>query len=248
MPVVTATAPLAPAVTGDNPLAHAAAGAGYAVAWLNDPHLPFVEAGTVSYTRAGGRALLDGGSLTAPAAWIDQAIAAADAFSIELVIQPADLVQGGPARIVSLSLNPRLANLMLGQSGTRLEARVRTSATGLDGSRPHLVSGEGALTGGRQHVVLTRRGGHHRLYVDGVRVAEAEVPGTLAVWEPALPLVVGDEHRGGFPWRGSVEGLRIAAAGWDDEEAMRRYLEWVAAGIGTERRGVGHEGGSGGGE
>jgi len=201
------------------------------IGWLDDTRLRFSEQGPVRYAAAGARLhLANGAHLVAPAEWLDRAIAASGAFSVELVIEPGDLEQAGPARIVSLSLNPRLANLMIGQSGSRIEARVRTTATDLDGTRPHLVSGADALTGGVQHVVLCHGDGRHRLYVDGVLVSECEVPGTLATWEPALPLVVGNEHRGGFPWNGAIHRLTFAASAWDRDEVVRRYLDWHAHG------------------
>ena len=62
-------------------------------------------------------------------------------FSLEVWISPANNQQGGPARIVSYSLNPNYRNFTLGQQGTDLIMRLRTENTefernGADADRP----------------------------------------------------------------------------------------------------------------
>ena len=209
--------------------AHSALGDGYRLAWLGDPLVRFRENGAVAYSRAGqylhltDDSWLDGSS--APA--LTQVLAATGEFSVELVIQPANLTQEGPARIFSIGLTQRAANLMIGQSGSRLEVRVRTTATNPDGTRPHLVSDDAALNGGVQHVVFVRSGHLHVLYVDGKRCCASEVIGELA-WDPDYPLCIGNDHRGGFPWNGSCERLVLAGRAWTDEEAAARYRAWAA--------------------
>lgn len=209
--------------------AHQALGDGYRLLWLGDPLVRFRENGAVSYARSGQRlhlandAWLDG----TPAPALIRTLAASGEFSVELVIQPANLIQEGPARIFVIGLTQRAANLMIGQSGSRLELRVRTSATNPDGTRPHLVSEDGVLTGGLQHLVFVRRGTLQVLYVDGKQCCAIEVPGQL-MWDPDYPLCVGNDHRGGFPWNGSCERLVLAGRAWTDEEAAARYRAWAA--------------------
>ena len=197
--------------------------AAHVVRWIGDDRLHLAEVGPVRYERSGGRALFAGGSLVGnDASALELAIARADAFTIELVLTPGDLVQQGPARIVAFSLNHRLGNLMIGQSGSRLEARCRTTTTNPDGTRPSLVTPEGTLTGATQHIAFVRRGTQHELWVDGVSVVVGEVPGTLAAWDPAFPLVIGDEHRGGYAWTGSLDRLALHARALDPLEIAER--------------------------
>ncbi|MGD9311244.1 MAG: hypothetical protein PVG51_19040, partial [Desulfosarcina sp.] len=63
----------------------------------------------------------------------------AKGFSLEVWLLPANNIQGGPARIVSYSLNPNYRNFTLGQDGSDLIMRLRTNNTNLNGTEPHLV-------------------------------------------------------------------------------------------------------------
>jgi hypothetical protein len=217
------------AAAADGPAA-AALGDGYRLTWLGDGLVRFHENGGVSYTRSGQRVhLADDGWLDGSAApALSRLLAASGDLSIELALKPANLTQEGPARIFCIGLTQRAADLMIGQSGSRLEVRVRTAATNPDGTRPHLASEDGLLDGRWQHLVFVRRGSHHRLFVDGVLRAEAEVPGDLAAWDPNYPLCVGNDHRGGFPWSGSIDRLVLGARAWSDAEVAARYRAWSA--------------------
>lgn len=191
--------------------------------WTNDDRLRLSEVGLMRYERSGTRALFAGGSLmcTDPSA-VSMAMVQAEAFTVEIELTPADLTQQGPARIVSFSLNHRLSNLMIGQSGSRLEARCRTTTTSSDGTRPSLVTPEGTLTGKTQHVAFVRHGEHNELWVDGVLVCSADVPGSLGVWDPAFPLIIGDEHRGCYAWSGAIDRLALHARAMDINEISDR--------------------------
>jgi hypothetical protein len=159
------------------------------------------------------------------AAAINDMLSALPEFSIELVLEPDDLLQQGPARIASLSLNASSCNLMIGQSGSRIEVRMRTSATDPDGTRPHLVSAAGVLTGAAQHVIFQRSRQHNRLYVDGVLVADTLVTGNQSTWERDYPLLIGNEHRGGFPWRGKLFSMAISGPLADEDIAERARVQ-----------------------
>ena len=50
-------------------------------------------------------------------------------LTIEAIIQPDNLTQGGPARIISFSTNGSLRNFTLGQVGEQLILRLRTTST-----------------------------------------------------------------------------------------------------------------------
>ena len=191
--------------------------------WTNDDRMRLSEIGPMRYERSGTRALFAGGSLMCTdASAMNVAMAQAESFTVEIELTPGDLTQQGPARILSISLNHRLSNLMIGQSGSRLEARCRTTTTSSDGTRPSLVTPEGTLTGKTQHVAFVRHGEHNELWVEGVMVASAEVPGSLAVWDPAFPLVIGDEHRGGYAWNGAIDRLAFHARAMDGNEISDR--------------------------
>lgn len=215
--------------------AHASTGAAgayeqHAVTWVGDRLLPFTESGAVRYARAGRQALFGGGAalVCSDGSAVLSPLVAAGSFSIELVIQVDDLAQSGPARILACGLNHKVANLMIGQSGTRIEVRCRTTATNTDGTRPHLATAEGCLTTGTHHLVFTRRGERHTLWLDGIKVAEEMVPGSLVAWDPSLPIAIGDEARGGFPWSGSIERLVFHAIPLDEAGLVHRAATWNA--------------------
>jgi VanZ family protein len=88
------------------------------------------------------------------------------AFSIEAWFKPADLAQGGPARIVSISDSPRHRNLMLGQDGSALVFRVRNGVNGLNGSAHALEIPDGVSLEW-QHVVAVYDQGVSRFYKNG---------------------------------------------------------------------------------
>ncbi len=221
--VAVTTAPAGPAGP-----ASAALGVGYVFPWLGDELLHFTENGAVSYTRSGQRihlgddSWLEGGA----APTLTEALRSSGDLTIEMALRPDNLTQEGPAQILGLGLNARSANLAIGQSGTRLEVRLRTTVTNPDGTRPHLISDHGALTGAWQHVLFIREGTRNTLYVDGVRATVTEVGGDLSAWDTAYPWVVGNVHRGGFPWNGTLDRVVVRARAWSGDEIAAAHASW----------------------
>ncbi|MFL7869819.1 MAG: VanZ family protein [Anaerolineales bacterium] len=60
-------------------------------------------------------------------------------MSVRLSVAPVNLIQVGPARILSISENPYFRNMTLGQEGSDLIIRLRTPLTGENGTRPEIV-------------------------------------------------------------------------------------------------------------
>lgn len=162
--------------------------------------------GTVIALEEGGIRLAGGAHLRslAPAAPLTVPLVAGGDMSLEVVLKPANLTQEGPARIVSVSKDTGVRNFTLGQEGSRLVMRFRTTDTGNQGTDPHVETEEGVLTGERQTILFTREGRMHRLYVDGEPVAETEVPGDLSVWDHSFPLLIGNEATRDRTWEGEV--------------------------------------------
>ena len=88
-------------------------------------------------------------------------------LSIAIWLQPDNLEQDGPARIVSLSKDPDHRNFTLGQSGSRLNFRVRTPLTGLNGSNVELLTPPILTTDKPQFVVATFHRGESKLFCNG---------------------------------------------------------------------------------
>lgn len=199
------------------------------VAWVGDQLVAFSEHGDVRYARAGRQAILAEGTALVcldGLALLRPLTVAGSGFSVVMSFQVDDLAQQGPARILACGLNHRLVNLMIGQSGSRLEVRCRTTTTNTDGTRPHLVTAEGSLTAGVHHLVFVRHGENHSLWLDGELVASVAVPGSLTAWDASLPLAIGDEARGGFPWAGRIDQLAFVTAPLGSEDVVRRFAAW----------------------
>ncbi|NJL30733.1 MAG: LamG domain-containing protein [Phycisphaerales bacterium] len=145
-------------------------------------------------------------------------------FSIEVWARAADKDQRGPARIVSISKDTGSRNVTLGQEGTQLVLRLRTSATN-DQGQPELMAPEGTLDPERfQHIVATYDGIATVLYVDGQRVAESESSaGSLEKWDKEMPLIIGNEATGDRPWRGQIRLVAIHVLPLSDAEVTAAF-------------------------
>jgi len=108
-----------------------------------------------------------------------------DRSQLTLVVwmQPDNLEQSGPARIITYSQNPSGRNFTLGQIGNTLTFRLRTPASGLNGMNPALYTGPVLALNKTSFVAAVYDGRTSRLYVDGKQVAQAD----LATRRPRLP-------------------------------------------------------------
>jgi hypothetical protein len=104
---------------------------------------------------------------TSPAAKLLDAVRATNELSIELWITPRDIVQGGPARIVSFSASPQTRNFTLGQQGSGIEFRLRTPASGRNGAPLALRTTNGIQPIQTSHIVATYKNGVESFYING---------------------------------------------------------------------------------
>lgn len=148
---------------------------------LPDEHLPagaFVLAEPVSFDGAGVKRLLPEVSRRFMASAVHH-----DAFAIVTTIVPADVAQDGPARIVSYSFDPYHRNFDLGQAGSRLVFRVRTTATGPNGAYPRAETPAVLAQGRAATIVASFDGAVSRIHVDG----RAHGRANLAAADCAIP-------------------------------------------------------------
>ena len=96
-------------------------------------------------------------------------------LTVEAWMAPSDLSQSGPARLISYSYDPHARNFTIGQDGRNVVFRLRTLATGLNGTNPHLTTSDSPLTSGVHHIVATYTAGVETLHVDGVTRAHIAV-------------------------------------------------------------------------
>ena len=173
-----------------------------------------------------GRMVLTGGWFeTPPEAGRQVVEAARESFELTLVatVTPGSAATGDFVPIVDLS-GGRGTNLVLGQEGRHLVARVRTASTGPQADRPQVRLFE-AEPGRPVHVAVTYQPGELVAFRDGQPVAESrEVQGGLAPWKPA-GLGFGAAG-GGFS--GVLEGVALYGRALTAAEVGEDYLRYQA--------------------
>ncbi len=151
-------------------------------------------------------------------------------LTVEAWLTPAKVNQGGPARIVTLSLDTGQRNFTLGQDGSRFDLRLRTTKTDQNGL-PSLLSTDGKAARRKTHVVFTfDRAGDVRAFVDGKQVASRRAGGDLSNWNDSFRLALGNELSGDRPWEGQLHFVAIYSQALSPEEIARNFA--------TESRGV----------
>ena len=91
-------------------------------------------------------------------------------LSLAIWIKPQNLKQSGPARIVSLSLDPKTRNFTLGQVKDRINFRVRTPLTGTNGAKVSLLSHSILSSNYPQFIAVTYNRGEARLFSNGKKI------------------------------------------------------------------------------
>ena len=155
-------------------------------------------------------------STTGPPSWLPVAIES-ERFELSLRVRSSAADQRGPARILALSASPRGAqedvfahNLLIGQDGTDLVARIVRPGTNRQG-RPDLVV-PGVLTPDGWHEIELGLDEHLRLSVDGeLRVFEPVTSGWAASWDEGHRLSLGNTLSGTRAWAGTIAHARVVA-------------------------------------
>ncbi len=154
-----------------------------------------------------------------------EAIKAANEFTVEAWITPANATQAGPARVVTLSSGIESRNVSLSQGqadsvdGDRWTTRQRSTATSVNGI-PDLVAPAGSVTAGSlTHLVLTRStDGDVLLYVNGSVVASGTAGGDLSNWDTSLALSLANETSMDRPWLGTIHLVALYSQSLSPDE------------------------------
>ncbi len=140
------------------------------------------------FSAQGGVLLQNSSSISTslPATDLTYALKKTNQLSIAIWFQPANLQQDGPARIVTLSRDTDHRNFTLGQSGAKLNFRVRTTLNGLNGSRVELTTQPLITADKPQSVLATFHRGEMRLFYNG-----KIIPSIIYSTSHYLPLLAG---------------------------------------------------------
>ena len=138
-----------------------------------------------------------------PAARFQAAVKRTGELTLEAWVEPANLKQKGPARIVTLSKDGSNRNLTLGQEGNQFSVRLRTKKTSTNGI-PSVDTDKGTVKTELTHVVYTRdRTGRTYLYLNGETVKEELVQGSTSNWATGYHLGLANEMSNGRAWLGT---------------------------------------------
>jgi len=141
---------------------------------------------------------------TGAASKVIDAVTTSNAITVEAWITPANTTQTGPARIVSLSLDPYSRNFTLGQEGDRYDMRLRTTGTSNNGI-PSVGTAVGTLTPAQTHIVYTRdASGVVNFYKDGILLSTSNTSGDMSNWDNSYRLALANELSADRGWLGSL--------------------------------------------
>jgi hypothetical protein len=143
----------------------------------------------------------------APQRWLEAA-REAESLDISLEVRPMLAAQSGPARILTISRDPHLRNLTLGQEDDDLVLRLRTEETdlnGLVGGEPFARVADVFRSDTWVAIDLEIAPGELTIAVDGEPALIAGLPpAVLRTWHSSLGVALGNEMTCDRPWLGAI--------------------------------------------
>ena len=137
---------------------------------------------------------------------------ATNEITLEIWLRPTSLEQGGPARLITCSLDTSNRNFTLGQQlASYYQSRLRVSPLEPNGN-PYLATplDEGDVITELTHLQLTRDvAGVRRLYVNGVERATDTADGDFSSWDLDHPLSLANEITLDRTWLGELHRVAI---------------------------------------
>jgi hypothetical protein len=148
---------------------------------------------------------------------------ASNEITIEAWVKPDNTTQSGPARIVTLSLNPSKRNFTLAQDGAKYIVRLRATPKDLNGTEQALKVGE-VVTDGLSHLVYTRdASGTARFYLNGAQVGERKVKGNFSNWDADYGFGLGNEFTLNRKWLGELHLVAIYSRALSESEVQQNF-------------------------
>jgi hypothetical protein len=180
--------------------------------------------GAVSWLGSGAGVNMNGGRIgtSVPASKIISALQSSNTSSFEIWALPANLVQDGPARMLSIGGDTDFQNFILGQDAAGFE--VRLLHTGKDSkAHPRLTTTSGPAIA-VQHVVHTYDGITERLFVDGVEHPQTvTVAGNYSNWDSTDLFNIGNEGNSERPFLGDIYLVAVYDRALDPSEVLQNY-------------------------
>jgi hypothetical protein len=147
-------------------------------------------------------------------------------LSVEAWIKPADVSQGGPARIITMSIDPLRRNFLLGQETNTYAARFRADGElDWDNGNPTVFTTDGTATTALTHIVHTHRSdGAEVLYVDGVENQTFMRMGGLTQWDATYAIIVANEATNDRAWLGELHLIAVYERALDTGEVQQNFM------------------------
>lgn len=145
---------------------------------------------------------------------------------MEVVFQPANLHQKGPARILTYSKSPFERNFTLGQEGRDIVLRLRTPETGANGNNPELTLYTMTSTE-LLHLIFTC--GHNGLntYANGelvLTMSRREFKNDFSNWsKEGMEVLLGNEQGGKRPWHGTIYAVGLYTKPLRNSDIKRHF-------------------------
>ena len=188
--------------------------------------------GSVDWYGAGNGVVMNGGRVgtQGPATDLINALRASNASSFEIWVQPANITQTGPTRMISVGGDTSSQNFMLGQVGDDVEARLLHTGKGSDG-KPRLNTTNGVLGTSLAHLVHTYDGSVERLYINGVQHSETvAAEGGYGNWDVSDLFNIGNEGSSNRPYNGIIRLVAVYDRPLITAEIQQNFAAGPAAG------------------
>ncbi len=147
-------------------------------------------------------------------------------LTVEAWIKPTNITQTGPARILTMSVDPYYRNFMLGQEANTYAVRFRADGQmDSDNGSPTVFTTAGTAAPALTHVVHTHRSdGAEVLYVDGVENLTLTRTGGTAMWNPTYRLIVANEATNDRTWLGELHLIAVYDRALDVGEVEHNFM------------------------
>ena len=180
--------------------------------------------GAVTWSKTGNGVILSGGKIGtgSAASKVINALRNSNSSSFEAWVQPSNVSQRGPTRLVSIAASPTQRNYLLGQETDEIHVRLRHTGKSVD--KPYLITKNSPLGTRLVHVVHTYDGNTERLYVDGVlQSTQVTSRGAYSNWYTNHKLTIGNEATGDRPFAGHIKMVAIYNRAIDSAEIQQNY-------------------------
>ena len=153
---------------------------------------------------------------------VHASVQASGELTVEAWIKPANITQGGPARIISMSPDTQNRNFLLAQELDTFAARFRTE--GQNNGNPTLFTTPGSATTALTHIVHAHRSdGAEVLYVNGVANVNFARPGNVWTWDETYPIYVANEGTNDRRWLGELHLIAVYDRALDPAEVEQNF-------------------------